>query len=51
MVSFEQAIPSTSYYGKEIRWDFRQQKRDEELEIDGESDVDLPLIDKVVNNH
>jgi len=40
-----------SYYGQEIWWDDRQQERDEELEIDGEDDVDLPLIEKVVNNY
>ena len=39
-----------SYYGQEIWWDDRQHERDAELEIDGGDNVDLPLIDKVVNN-
>ncbi|KIM38474.1 hypothetical protein M413DRAFT_242165 [Hebeloma cylindrosporum] len=38
-----------SYYGDDATsWDFRQQERDEELEIDGEDDVDLPVIEQVV---
>jgi len=37
-----------SYYGNNASsWDFRQQERDEELQIDGEG-VDLPLIEEVV---
>ena len=40
-----------SYYGQEIWWDDRQHERDAELEIDGGDNVDLPLIDKVVNNY
>ena len=38
-----------SYYGDDATsWDFRQQERDEELQIDGEDDVDLPLIEEVL---
>jgi casein kinase I family protein HRR25 len=38
-----------SYYGNDATsWDFRQQERDEELQIDDEDDVELPLIEKVV---
>ena len=29
-------------------WDFRQQDRDKELQIDGEDDLDLPFIYRVV---
>jgi len=38
-----------SYYGNDASsWDFRQQERDEELQIDREEDIDLPLIEEVV---
>ena len=47
----EEVLLDDSYYGYDITaWDFRQQERDEELEIDGEGDVDLPIIDEVVAN-
>jgi len=47
----EEVSLDNSYYGNEIWWDFRQQERDEELELGGEDDADLPLIDEVVNNY
>jgi len=38
-----------SYYGDDATsWDFRQQERDEALQIDGKDDVELPLIEVVV---
>lgn len=50
MVSFGQAILSARRSrwttAERIRWYFRQQEQDEELEMNGEEDVDLPLIDE-----
>ena len=37
-----------SYCGGGVWWDWIQQERNEELDIDG-GDVDLPLIDEVIN--
>jgi hypothetical protein len=48
----EEVSLDCSYYGYDIdAWDFRQQERDEELEIDGEDVIDLPLINEVVTNY
>jgi hypothetical protein len=42
--------PLDSYYGHDCTsWEFIQQERDEELRIDGEEDVELPLIDGVIH--
>ena len=47
----EEVFLDDSYYGYDVAaWDFRQQERDEELEIEGGDDVDLPIIDDVVAN-
>jgi len=45
----EEVSLDDSYYGGEIWWDWRQQERNKELEIDGLDDIDLPFIDEVID--